>query len=142
MVIEKGTKFPYKVRGLKKKLEHSILWIWERTFLCDQILVSQVAIQKETTSCTAYDNQESVFSGIYEGERADIKNNFKIGEVGLRLENKKAKQGYKLKVIEQSLVNWPKFRNFSFTLSGICEIGVETWEHLKLIYCSSKLKWF
>ncbi|PAV89705.1 hypothetical protein WR25_01455 [Diploscapter pachys] len=53
--------------------------------------------EKETTSCTAYDNQESVFSGIYEGERADVKNNFKIGEVGLRLEKKKEKQGYKLK---------------------------------------------
>ncbi|PAV61518.1 hypothetical protein WR25_09849 isoform B [Diploscapter pachys] len=53
--------------------------------------------KKETTSCTAYDNQGSVFSGIYEGERANVKNNFKLGEVGLRLLNKKEKQGYKLK---------------------------------------------
>ena len=98
----------------------------KKRLLCDQILDSQVTIQKETTSCTAYDNQESVFSGIYEGERADVKNNFKIGEVGLRLEKKKEKQGYKLKVIEQSLANWSKFRNFNLMFSGICEIGVET----------------
>ena len=47
---------------------------------------------------TSYDNQPSVRSGIYEGERAKVENNRKFGEISLQLQNKDRRKGYKLKV--------------------------------------------
>ncbi|PAV77993.1 hypothetical protein WR25_00888 [Diploscapter pachys] len=54
---------------------------------------------------TAYDNQIGSFSGIYEGERANVDNNKKFGEIKLELENKKAKRGYQLEVLFEIDIN-------------------------------------
>ena len=54
--------------------------------------------QFEKDLVTSCDNQSSVYSGIYEGERAKIENNRKFGEISLELNNKNRRKGYKLKV--------------------------------------------
>ena len=54
--------------------------------------------QFERKIVTAYDNQPSVYAGIYEGERAKIENNRKFGEISLELVNKNERKGYSLKV--------------------------------------------
>ena len=54
--------------------------------------------QLEDETVTCYDNQSSVYSGIYEGERAKVENNRKFGEISLQLQNKNRRKGYPLKV--------------------------------------------
>ena len=87
IVIEKGIRFSWYS-------SNQVYW---------EVMIFE---KKKTTSCTACDNQHSVFSGIYEGERANVKNNFKIEEIGLHLVYKNEKQGYKLRVGSMSLKSY------------------------------------
>ena len=45
------------------------------------------------------DNQESINTDIYEGERKQCKYNFKIGNIELNLERQNRRRGDKIKVL-------------------------------------------
>ncbi|PAV90744.1 hypothetical protein WR25_01607 [Diploscapter pachys] len=58
---------------------------------------SKIDIVKEQITELSQDNQKSVSTDIYEGQRKQCKYNFKIGSIKLNLKNQNSRRGYEMK---------------------------------------------
>ncbi|PAV75490.1 hypothetical protein WR25_16241 [Diploscapter pachys] len=79
------------------------------------------------------DNQESINTDIYEGERKQCKYNFKIGNIKLNLKNQNSREGYKIKANIEDIVAEAKRHKEE---DDEFEMLIQTWTEFKRqIYC-------